>query len=83
MQALSIGQAATLLGAGRQRKEDTIDPAVGIELCRIEGDYVESGDTVALLHINDVSNLASASALVNKAYAIGTIPPPPQDLIMT
>ena len=43
LDARAIGQAATLLGAGRLRKEDQVDPAVGITLHAKQGDAVAPG----------------------------------------
>ncbi|PIC65516.1 pyrimidine-nucleoside phosphorylase [Sporosarcina sp. P13] len=47
-----VGVAAMLLGAGRATKEDVIDLAVGIMLKKKIGDYVEAGESVAILHSN-------------------------------
>lgn len=47
-----IGVAAMLLGAGRATKEDDIDLAVGIVLRKKIGDFVEKGETLAVLHAN-------------------------------
>lgn len=49
---LAIGNAAMLLGAGRQTKEDSIDPSVGIKIKAKVGDYVEEGEVLALLYSN-------------------------------
>ena len=64
LDALLVGRAANALGAGRIRKEDTIDPAVGIELVRKVGESVEKGGTLAVLHVNGgKKNLAEARGL--------------------
>jgi len=68
--ALSIGQAANLLGAGRFVKTDKVDPAVGIELCVKINDRVPAGEVLAILHVDDESNLDRACALVKDAYQI-------------
>lgn len=62
--ALEIGLTARGLGAGRARKEDVIDPAVGLVLhCRV-GDEVKSGDTLGVIHANDMKKgKAAADAL--------------------
>jgi pimeloyl-ACP methyl ester carboxylesterase len=49
----AIGRAATRLGAGRQRQEDEVDPAVGITLLRKRGDRVSRHEPVATLQYND------------------------------
>jgi pyrimidine-nucleoside phosphorylase len=50
IEPLAIGQAAMRLGAGRERKDDTIDPAVGIVLCATVGDRVERGAPLFTIH---------------------------------
>ncbi|MEC3839447.1 pyrimidine-nucleoside phosphorylase [Bacillus amyloliquefaciens] len=47
-----IGVAAMLLGAGRATKEDEIDLAVGIMLCKKVGDKVEKGEPLVTLYAN-------------------------------
>ena len=65
-----VGVAAMMLGAGRETKEDIIDPAVGIELCAKVGDPIQEGQPLAILHSNreDVSEvLARLSAAISIA----------------
>jgi len=50
--ALSIGKAAMHLGAGRAKKEDNIDPVVGIELLKKTSDYISEDDTIARVYYN-------------------------------
>ncbi|MCI2426076.1 thymidine phosphorylase [Candidatus Acetothermia bacterium] len=71
--ALSIGQAANLLGAGRAVKTDRIDAAVGIELCAKINDRVSAGEILAILHVNDEANLDRAYALVKDAYQFAPV----------
>ncbi len=59
--AQKVGETAVLLGAGREKKGDAIDPAVGIELQHKVGDYVSKGDPLFRIHINDESLLNGAS----------------------
>lgn len=82
LDALAIGRAANLLGAGRFVKEDTVDYAVGIELLRKIGDPVMEGDPLAILHVNDTTNLDRARAMVVEAYTIGEGPVTPPPLII-
>ena len=72
--ALSIGVAAMRLGAGRERKEDIIDPAVGITLLVKPGESVEEHQPLARISFNDASRLAVARPLLEQAFAIETIP---------
>ncbi len=60
METDGIGTAACLLGAGRAKKEDTIDPAAGIVLCAKVGDYVKAGETLAYLHTREEALLPAA-----------------------
>ena len=70
LNALEMGRAANLLGAGRYTKEDAIDPAVGIELKLKVGDRVEQGDILAWLHVNAEEHLDQACGMVEAAYEI-------------
>ena len=51
--AQDVGIAALVLGAGRRRKEDTVDPAVGVEMAVQVGDTVAVGEPLAFLIHND------------------------------
>ncbi|MCB0231542.1 MAG: pyrimidine-nucleoside phosphorylase, partial [Anaerolineae bacterium] len=53
LHADTIGAAAVVLGGGRQKKDDTIDPAVGIVLAAKVGDQVEAGQPLCWIHAND------------------------------
>ncbi len=68
--ALTIGIVATRLGAGRERKEDTIDPGVGITLEAKVGDRVESGQPLARVRYNDQSRWESQQPALASAWAI-------------
>lgn len=80
--ALLVGRAAMLLGAGRARKEDRIDPAVGIVLRRKVGDPVARGEPLAEVHYNDAGRLPAALELLERAYSIEGERPPVPPLIM-
>ncbi len=80
LDALTVGQAANLLGAGRYTKEDHIDPAVGVELICKVGDRTARGEPLAWLHVNREDELEGASRMVSEAYRIdpsGADHPPP------
>ncbi len=70
LDALLVGRGANALGAGRTKKEDAIDPAVGVELVRKIGERVEKNGTLAILHVNDETHVAEARRLVESAYEI-------------
>jgi pyrimidine-nucleoside phosphorylase/thymidine phosphorylase len=80
LDARAIGQAATLLGAGRLRKEDRVDPAVGITLHAKEGDPVDRRGGLATLWYNDARNLGVVRALVLSAFTLGAGRPRPRPL---
>jgi thymidine phosphorylase len=66
--ALGIGHAALLLGAGRERKGDRVDPGAGVEVLVKSGDEVEKGQPVAQLYGG--RNIERAAALVLEALEI-------------
>jgi pyrimidine-nucleoside phosphorylase len=53
MMALDLGLVAMKLGAGREKKEDKIDLAVGIMLGGKVGDIVRKGEPIATIYAND------------------------------
>ena len=67
---MGIARAAMRLGAGRDRVEDAIDPAVGVRLRVSLGDRVEAGQPLAELHYNDSARLFEAAALAADACTI-------------
>jgi pyrimidine-nucleoside phosphorylase len=76
-----IGVSALLLGAGRTRKTDAIDPAVGIWMKKRLGDAVEVGEPIALFQVNDRSGLDEAVARFEAACHIVEEQPASLDLI--
>ena len=66
-----VGIAGVLLGGGRQKKEDSVDPAVGILLNRKVGEYMHRDDTLCTVHYNSRENLEEALKLIENAYTIG------------
>ncbi len=75
MQCDQVGIAGVILGAGRQRKEDSVDPAVGIVLHKKVGDGVKSGEAVATLHYNSQVRAEEASQLLAQSYKFSNAPP--------
>ena len=71
IQCEQVGVAGVVLGGGREKKEDTIDPAVGIEFHKRLGDAVERGEPLCTLHYNSDARLAEARRLAETAYSIG------------
>ncbi|HVR32277.1 MAG TPA: thymidine phosphorylase [Acidimicrobiia bacterium] len=68
--ARKIGVAAMRLGAGRERKEDTIDPGVGITLEAKPGDHVSEGDRLATLHYRHPARLQEALRVLDGAFVL-------------
>ncbi|PRR72491.1 pyrimidine-nucleoside phosphorylase [Neomoorella humiferrea] len=81
VRARLIGEAAMLLGAGRAIKESVIDPAVGIELKKRYGDYVNASEPLAVFHVNDRTNLETARKKFLAAYTLAPEPPSPRPLV--
>ena len=77
-----VGIASLLLGGGRAKKEDPIDPAVGITLQKKVGNFVHVNDTLCTIHYNDERNLAEVRELLAEAFCIGEhLPVAPRPLI--
>jgi len=70
-----IGRASVILGAGRDRVDDPVDPAVGITLHGKPGDALRAGDPILELHYRDRARLESALQLVTAAVTIDDAPP--------
>ncbi len=81
MDTHAMGISALLLGAGREKKEDRIDPAVGIWLSRRLGDRVERGDPIAAFHVDDESGLEEAVRRFSAAVEIASEKPQTLPLI--
>ncbi|MBE6819282.1 MAG: thymidine phosphorylase [Ruminococcaceae bacterium] len=79
--AQRIGETAALLGAGRQKMEDSIDFAAGIILEKKCGEYVAAGDTIATLYTNQKESLAPAAERFLSALTIGKTSPQKPPLI--
>lgn len=71
LDALTLGNAAMKLGAGREKKEDQIDYTAGIVLNHKIGDYVNKGDLLLTVHTNvDEDKLNDAINDINSAIII-------------
>ena len=81
MNATEVGVAALELGAGRRKKEDDIDPAVGLVFRKKRGDEVVAGEPVLEIHYNDGTDLAEAVRRLRAAITIGDGPAYQQPLI--
>lgn len=80
IQAEQIGIAAMVLGAGRAKKEDLIDYAVGLTLNKKIGDEVQVGDAICTIHANRL-DVSEVEAMILDAYKIAANKPAPVQLI--
>jgi pyrimidine-nucleoside phosphorylase len=78
----AVGLAAVALGAGRQRVDSIIDPAVGFTLLRKEGEPVKAGEPVVRVHYNDPAPLEDVKARLAKAYQFGPQAPAARPLVI-
>jgi thymidine phosphorylase len=82
MDAGLIGRASVVLGAGRDRVEDPVDPAVGIFVNAKPGARIHAGDPLLEVIYRDEMRLERALALARTAIAIADEPPPARPLIL-
>ncbi len=80
--AEDIGLASAMIGAGRDAKEDVIDPAVGVILEVKVGEKVEAGAVLCRLYYTGEDRLDEAAQLVEDAFRISTHPPEERELIL-
>ncbi|CAD2072440.1 Pyrimidine-nucleoside phosphorylase [Jeotgalicoccus aerolatus] len=69
--AENIGVAASVLGAGRQTKEDEIDLSVGIMLKKKVGEYVNKGDVIAEI-ASSTKDVSDAARKIVSSYHLGS-----------
>ena len=75
IQCERTGTACVFLGGGRERKEDSVDPAVGFVLHKKVGDSVSSGESLCTLHYNSEALGARAKTMLLESFEIGSAPP--------
>ena len=78
--ARTVGETSVDLGAGRAKKSDSIDHAVGIEVLHNVGDFVEVDQPVYIVHANSEARLAAASERLLSALAWSETPVEPLPL---
>jgi pyrimidine-nucleoside phosphorylase len=74
VQCEQIGTACVILGGGRERKEDSVDPAVGIVLHKKVGDELSAGEPIATIHYNSETRAQQAKQLVQNSSQIADAP---------
>jgi pyrimidine-nucleoside phosphorylase len=74
VQARSVGEASVTLGAGRAKKSDTIDHAVGFLIHHKVGDQVRAGEPLFTIHANDEAKLTETREVVLDAHRFSDTP---------
>jgi len=77
-----IGQASAMIGAGRDTKEDVIDPAVGVILEVKVGQKVDAGAVLCRLYHTGEDHLDEAAQLIEDAFRISAQAPDERELIL-
>jgi pyrimidine-nucleoside phosphorylase len=66
-----VGIASMTLGGGREKKEDSVDPGVGLVLEKKIGDPVKAGENLCTIHYNLDARLVPAIRLLAESFEIG------------
>jgi pyrimidine-nucleoside phosphorylase len=74
IQCERAGTACVILGGGRERKEDAVDPAVGFVLHKKVGDRVTTGEALCTVHYNSEPLGQRAKAMLLESFSIGDTP---------
>ena len=80
--ALAVGRAAQIAGAGRRTVDDTLDAAAGVVLERVVGDGVAAGEPLAAVFSRDPARRRAASDVLDGAFTIGDLPPEPTPVVL-
>ena len=78
---MEFGIALAILGGGREKKEDRIDPAIGLEFHKRIGDRVERGEPLATIHYNSATRLTEAQHKISGSFSIGEARPAARPLV--
>lgn len=70
-----IGTACVILGGGREKKEDSVDPAVGIVVHKKIGDRVAAGEAVCTIHCHAEASAERPRAMIAESYTISESAP--------
>ena len=81
IQCEDVGTACVILGGGREKKEDSVDPAVGIILEKKVHDKVAAGETLCTLMYNSEARAGRARKLMEQSFQIADSPPVPRKLV--
>jgi pyrimidine-nucleoside phosphorylase len=78
---MEFGLALAMLGGGREKKEDKIDPGVGLEFHKRIGDCVLAGETLVTIFYNSGTKLAEAKQRIQESFSIASQRTEPKKLI--
>lgn len=81
LEAEAMGRASMVLGAGRERMDSVIDPAVGLVFEKKVGDPVRAGERICAVYSNDRTHLQQALEMICAATLIAPEPVKPHPLI--
>lgn len=82
MDTEKCGVASMILGAGREKKEDTIDYSAGVIIHKKIGDYVKRGDLIASLYSSSEEKCISSSRLLGEAIKISSAEPVVKPIVL-
>src|SRR5437588_2520440 len=82
IEAEYIGLASSMIGAGRDTKEDTIDPAVGVILEVKVGQKIDAGAVLCRLYYTGEEHTEEAAQLIEDAFKISSQAPEDRELIL-
>jgi pyrimidine-nucleoside phosphorylase len=75
MMCEQIGTASVVLGGGREKKEDNVDPSVGLMVRKKVGDAVSTGEPVFTVYYNSDARMPEARKLLESSFTIASAPP--------
>ena len=82
MDTEKCGIASMILGAGREKKEDTIDYSAGVIIHKKIGDYVKRGDLIASLYSSSEEKCINSSRLLGEAIKISSVEPVVKPIVL-
>jgi len=80
--ALELGMTSILLGAGRQKIDEAIDPKAGIVLKKKAGDPVSAGDPLAIIYTDREDVLSTSRERISKAFKVSPAKPNHKPMVL-
>jgi pyrimidine-nucleoside phosphorylase/thymidine phosphorylase len=80
--AQDIGMASAMIGAGRETKDDTVDPAVGVILEVKVGHKVDAGSVLCRIYYTKDDRIEEAAEMVEDAFRVSSTAPDERELIL-